>query len=351
MTEAADAPRISVVIPTFDRAALIAGCLASLSAQTLRHNDFEVVVVDDGSRDGTAEVCSARAGQLPLRYYRTAHAGTSAAKNLGLFLANAPIVLFLDDDDITAPDLLAEHLAGHRDHPQQTVTILGRTGWAAGLRVSPLMRYITEVDGLLYDYRHLAEGTPLDYRHFWSGRTSCKRSFLIQRALFRPSFDSGLEDIELGRRLAPAGLRVIYRSTARQYTARPITLDGFLARCAGHGRARQMLAALYPDDPQIQEYCAVRGAPDRWTALGHLYEHRVAAARRLEARLEPEHDAVRSRVSVDELYRLYGWCFRAAMVRGAARLGTTPAGPLDGSKASRNGHALRPRPAAAPPRR
>jgi hypothetical protein len=351
MTEAAGPPLISVVIPTFDRAALLAGCLAGLNAQTLRHNDFEVVVVNDGSLDGTAEVCSARAGQLPMRYYRTAHAGLPAAKNLGLFLAIAPVVLFLDDDDIPAPDLLAEHLAGHRDHPQQTAAILGRTGWAAGLRVSPLMRYVTEVDGLLYDYRHLAEGTPLDYRYFWGGRTSCKRSFLIRRALFRPSFDSGLEDIELGRRLAPAGLRVIYRSTARQYTARPITLDGFLARCAGQGRGRRMLAALYPDDPQVQEYCAVPGAPDRWTALSHLYEHRVAAARRLGARLEPEHDAVRSRVSVDELYRLYGWCFRAAMVRGAAQSDATPVVPLDDSKAPRNGHAIRPRPATAPPRR
>jgi Glycosyl transferase family 2 len=351
MTEAADSPLISVVIPTFDRAALLAGCLAGLSSQTLRHNEFEVVVVDDGSRDGTAEVSAARAGQLPLRYYRTAHAGSPAAKNLGLFLATAPIVLFLDDDDIPAPDLLAEHLAGHRDHSQSAVAILGHTGWAAGLRVSLLMRYVTDINGLLYDYRHLSDGMPLDYRYFWSGRTSCKRSFLIQRGLFRPSFDSGLEDVELGRRLAPAGLQLIYRSTARQYTARPITLDGFLARCAGQGRGRRMLAALYPDDPKVQEYCAVPGAPDRWTALSHLYEHRVAAARQLEARLEPEHGAVRSRVSVDELYRLYGWCFLAAMVRGAAQSDNTPAVPLGDSKAPGNGNAVRPRPAAAPARR
>lgn len=339
----AGSPDIAVVVPTFDRAELLDRCLAGLSAQTLRRNDFDVVVVDDGSRDDTAGVCSAWAGRLPLRYYRTAHAGVSAAKNLGLFLATAPIVLFLDDDDVPAPDLLTEHLAGHREHPRETVAILGHTGWAAGLRVSPLMHYVTEVDGLLYDYGHLTDGAALDYRHFWGGRTSCKRSFLVRRSLFRTSFDSGLEDIELGRRLAPAGLSVIYRSTARQYTARPFTLDTFLDRCARQGRARRMMADLYPDDRMVQEYCAVRGGPDRWTARGHLFEHQVAALRRLEARLGPDHDTARPSAAVDELHRLYHWCFRAAMLRGAARP-DTPA-------VLRNGHAVSPRPAAAPPRR
>lgn len=328
---------ISVVIPTYARAALLARCLDALAAQTLPAAAFEVIVVDDGSRDGTSAVCEARVSRMPLRYHRTAHAGASAAKNLGLFLAAAPIVLFLDDDDLAAPDLLAEHLAGHCAHPEEPVAILGYTGWAAGLDVTPLMHYITEVDGLLYCYRHLADGAKLDYRHFWCGRVSCKRSFLVQRALFRPSFDCGLEDIELGRRLAPAGLRVVYRSTARQYTARQVTLDGFLTRSANHGRARRKLAALYPDDPMIREYCTVRGGPDPWTARSHLFDQRVTRLRQLEATPNP--------TALDELHRLYGWCFRAAMTRGAALPDAAAVSPQPARAATQ------PRPAAAPPRR
>ncbi|MFE9451620.1 glycosyltransferase [Streptomyces sp. NPDC006739] len=343
-------PAISVVVPTFDRAALLRGCLDSFARQTLGHDAYEVIVVDDGSTDDTALVCAGADHTFPLRYYRTVHAGTSAAKNLGLFLARAPIVLFFDDDDVAAPDLLAEHLAGHREHPEETVAVLGHTGWAPQLPVSHLMHYVTEVDGLLYDYGHMTDGARYDFRHFWAGRLSCKRGLLVSRALFRSAFDVGLEDIELGWRLDRYGLRVAYRSSARQFTARPVTLDGFLDRCSRHGRARRALAAAYPQDPVIQDYCVVHADPDRRAARSRLFADRTAAARALEARLGPHIDPHHPRTAVDELYRLYGWCFRAAMTRAEDIRPSHYAPPQTMSTQGRPGP-TRPRPAAAPPRR
>jgi glycosyltransferase involved in cell wall biosynthesis len=338
-------PRISVVIPTYNRCGLLSGCLDSLAAQSLDSADFEVVVVDDGSDDATAEVCAIRRDRLPLRYHRMRHAGTSAAKNAGLFLAVSPIALFFDDDDVAAPDLLAEHLAGHRTRPDESVAVLGHTAWRPGLAISHLMRYVTEVDGLLYAYGDLADGAVLDFRYFWCGRTSFKRTLLARRALFRSEFDQGLEDIELARRLVPAGLRVVYRASARQYMARPVSFDGFLARCEGQGRSRRTLASMYADDAVIQDYCAVRGLVGGGHDVAARFDERIRAVHALETWLGSAWDPSHPAEVVSTLYRLYGWCFRAAFVRGGAGLPAAPSprpamvGPL------------RPRPAAAPRRR
>ena len=119
MPRRAASPLISVIIPTRNRAQLLKGSLASLMRQQLRKNEFEVVIVDDGSNDGTAEVCALASKRLNLRYMRIDAAGISAAKNLGIFLSSAPLLLFFDDDDLAQADLLTQHLATHRAYPAE----------------------------------------------------------------------------------------------------------------------------------------------------------------------------------------------------------------------------------------
>src|SRR5436309_1290993 len=99
---------ISVVIPTYNRSGLLRRSLGSLAAQTLPRDAYEVVVVDDGSGDATAEVCREFAARCRLRYFRIANSGISAAKNLGVFASAAPLLLFFDDDDVATEGLLAE---------------------------------------------------------------------------------------------------------------------------------------------------------------------------------------------------------------------------------------------------
>src|SRR5262245_5938735 len=90
-------PRISVVIPTFNRAPLLRSSLESRATQTLPAAQYEIVVVNDGSTDETAAVCRGFEARVNLRCLSIANSGISAAKNLGLFAATAPIVLFFDD--------------------------------------------------------------------------------------------------------------------------------------------------------------------------------------------------------------------------------------------------------------
>jgi glycosyltransferase involved in cell wall biosynthesis len=121
-------PDVSVVVPTRDRAGLLAELLASLRAQTLPADRFEVLVVDDGSRDGTAALLAEQQRHGTLRAVSTGRregAGPAAARNAGWRAARAPVVAFTDDDCVASPRWLEEGLAACRDAPGQIVQ--GRT--------------------------------------------------------------------------------------------------------------------------------------------------------------------------------------------------------------------------------
>lgn len=244
--EPATTPRISVLIATYNRPALLRSCLASFVEQTLDRDAYEVVVVDDGSDgDEFAAVIDEVASALQIVGVQIAHAGRSAAKNHAVFLARAPVVLFFDDDDRAAPDYLERHLAGHDENPGDAVAILGHTDWAPELEATPLMHYITDVDRLMFAYERLEDGQQLDWRGFWEGRISCKRPLLVRRGLHDQRLEYSI-DVEMAWRLAPAGLRVVYCASARSFMARPISFDAFCDRTEAKGKAHALIAALHP---------------------------------------------------------------------------------------------------------
>src|SRR2546423_10440437 len=98
-------PDVSVVIPTRDRASMLAAALDALGNQTLAPERFETIVVDDGSRDSTSAVLE-RAGAgdaLRLRVVHTGGSGPAVARNAGWRAANAPLVAFPAHDCQPAP--------------------------------------------------------------------------------------------------------------------------------------------------------------------------------------------------------------------------------------------------------
>ena len=104
------APDISVVIPTYNRKALTVEAVRSVLAQT--HEDFEVIVVDDGSTDGTQEAIQEAFGDEPrLRYVRKENGGTASARNRGTREARGRLIAFLDSDDLWLPRFLESQRA------------------------------------------------------------------------------------------------------------------------------------------------------------------------------------------------------------------------------------------------
>lgn len=121
-------PAISLIVPIYNGKDVLPACLASIAAQTFR--DFECIVVDDGSTDGTAEVldefCAADARFIPLHIE---NAGVSAARNQGLSQARGEYICFVDGDDIVYPEYLS-----HLYHPEYDFSLSGISTWdvAAG---------------------------------------------------------------------------------------------------------------------------------------------------------------------------------------------------------------------------
>jgi glycosyltransferase involved in cell wall biosynthesis len=120
-------PRASVVIATYQRAALLPRLVHALEAQTIPAEDFEVIFVDDGSRDGTPELLARLSAESPLDIHVLgdgANRRQAAARNIGLLAARAPIVAFTDDDCVPAPTWLAEGLGAMGDAHR---VVVGRT--------------------------------------------------------------------------------------------------------------------------------------------------------------------------------------------------------------------------------
>ena len=115
MSDEGGQPRVSVVIPTYNRRGYVQEAIDSVLAQT--YEDFEVIVVDDGSTDDTREVVE-RIRDPRVHYMYQSNAGRSAARNNGIAHSAGEYVAFLDDDDLYLPDKLASQVAFLEQHPE-----------------------------------------------------------------------------------------------------------------------------------------------------------------------------------------------------------------------------------------
>lgn len=102
--------KISVIVPAFNEEENIGTCLQALQAQTLAKEDFEVIVVDNGSTDATAERANLQEAGIHLRVVSHARMGISEARNFGASLGNGDVLAFLDADCISNPNWLEEAL-------------------------------------------------------------------------------------------------------------------------------------------------------------------------------------------------------------------------------------------------
>lgn len=112
---------ISVVVPTYNRRELLSRTLRALFAQQLAPSRFEIIVVIDGSTDGTAHALRALSSGCGFRVIEQENRGPAAARNAGYRAAQADRVLFLDDDMICVPGLIEEHLIAQQSHERTLV--------------------------------------------------------------------------------------------------------------------------------------------------------------------------------------------------------------------------------------
>jgi glycosyltransferase involved in cell wall biosynthesis len=272
---------ISALLTTRNRAHLLPRVLDALRHQTLAPSRFEIIAVDDGSTDDTLTLLRRYAETMSLRIFHQRHRGLAEAKNLGIFAASSPIVVFLDDDDVAAPDLIAVHLATHTAHPDNGIAVLGHTCLSADVLRFPVMRHVTEVGNQLFSYNGLRPGQILGYAEFWGGRSSCKRELLLRNGVFNPAFRFGCEDIECGWRLVSYGLRVIYEPAALSTMIRAISFDDFCTRSYRQGRSQFLFASLHPH-PEVRKYCEIDASRAAWQEHWRNYAAIIRQTREMD---------------------------------------------------------------------
>src|SRR5215467_13195287 len=133
---------VSVIIPTFNRRPVVAEAILSVLAQ--REVGFELIVVDDGSTDGTPAAVeeTLENATVPVRLIWTERRGVAAARNLGVEAAAAPLIGFLDSDDLWRPEKLARQLAHLRDHREYRIVQCSELWIRNGRRVNPGRRHL-----------------------------------------------------------------------------------------------------------------------------------------------------------------------------------------------------------------
>jgi glycosyltransferase involved in cell wall biosynthesis len=229
-------PEISVVIPTYNRLDTLSLVLPTLLVQDLSAAQYELLVCDSNSNDGTAEFLRDVAALHPnVRHLPGAYGGRAAARNAGIEQARGEIVLFNDADIFASPDLLSVHRSRH----------LQRTGIAVvGLEVQ--VRDYEE-----YEYKrdhpqarghlHPASRKRLPWLYFLTGNASVRRTDLLRAGCFDESFTGyGHEDLELGYRLQRLGIEIYYEPRAVNYHCQDVSHDDQKEkmRLAGRSTAR-----------------------------------------------------------------------------------------------------------------
>ena len=238
--------KFSVIIPTFNRADVLRRTLNLLAVQTL--SDFEVVIVDDGSEDETLRLLTEfqRKGVLDLKFFTQKNAGAGAARNTAIPHTRGDILLFLGDDMLPQPTLLATHWNFHEKNPAENFACLGKVEWHSELCVSRFMRWLQR-SGVQFKFHDLHEGGLVDFRRFYTANISLKKSFL---GSFR--FDSdfrgwGFEDAELGLRLEEKGLKIIFQPNALVQHFHEISSESLESRQFEAGKNAVLFARKHPN--------------------------------------------------------------------------------------------------------
>lgn len=246
-------PTISVVIPTYNRAAVVERTLRCLAAQEYPATRLEVLVVDN-STDATPAMVRRLASEVAceIRLIADAPRLPAVKRNIGLREAGGDLVLFFNDDVWAVPSLLLEHARTHAAHGAP-VAVLGLVEQSPEMPWTPF--------GAAYRpfaYHEIGDRAdqPVSWRYFWSMNLSLPRREMLSRdLLFHEDWSEiGHEDIELGYRWSRAGREIVFNPRARGAHFHPHTLESACRLQESVGRGLRDLEQLIPEPGLLERY-------------------------------------------------------------------------------------------------
>lgn len=274
-----DPPVLTVVVPTFNRQDRLARVLDALGAQRCEE-PFEVVVVSDGSTDGTDEYLRELDTTLDLRGFFQPNGGPAAARNRGIEAARSELILFVDDDVIPASNLVQAHLdAHHRLGPD--FVVIGPMRDPADHRMTSWVAWEQEMLAKQYDAMEAAQWRATA-RQFYTGNASLPTGLVRRAGGFDTDFTRA-EDIELAFRLHDLGARFAYVAEATGWHYAERSYESWCAAAYAYGR-NDVRFGRDRDRPQIFALIAwtfsQRNHLLKMVALTAIHSTRLARAER-----------------------------------------------------------------------
>jgi GT2 family glycosyltransferase/SAM-dependent methyltransferase len=231
-----DATSLTVVIPTRDRWDILGRTLAALTAQTV-HGFGIVVVVDGEDQEVPLLPREVAVVQVP-------QGGPGKARNEGVATTSTPLVLFLGDDMIPAPDLVERHLLRHEGEGGPTVGVLGRVEWHPEVAATPLREWIDRA-GMQFELAGI--GDDAGWGRFYSCNVSLPRTLFDAAGGFDPDFAYYYEDLDLAYRLRDAGMSLRYEPAALSQHLHSYDVESFEKRLRGIAVGEFQLLQRHPD--------------------------------------------------------------------------------------------------------
>jgi len=239
-------PELSVVIPTYNRLEILPEVLDAVEAQE-NAPEFEVVIVDDGSSDGTAALLGARRFGRPTKVLYQENKGPAAARNAGVAAAGGRWVAFLGDDTVPAPGWLAFHREAIRSRGDDPLlAVIGYTRWHQRMRRTRFLDYINEY-GLQFGYALIEDPDDVPFNFFYTSNLSLSRDLLLEEPFDERFPYAAWEDIEASYRLKNKGMRLLYEARAEVFHDHPTDLGRFMVRQEKAGYSAVVFFGLHPE--------------------------------------------------------------------------------------------------------
>ena len=210
---------LSVVIPTYNRRAILEKCLEALENQVLNLliEDYEIVVVDDGSTDGTTDWLKIKKNEFPhVRLIEQEHGGPAKGRNLGVHAARGNVIVFIDSDLIVTEYFLACHARK-----------LSKSWDLRGNKLCFTYGSVINTNNFDNPTSEPHKLQDLSWAYFATGNVAIDKNILEKSGLFDVAFQLyGWEDLELGERLRMMNVKLIKCPSAVGYHWHPaLTID------------------------------------------------------------------------------------------------------------------------------
>ena len=238
---------ISIVIPTYNRKEILKKCLDSIFEQKYPRENFEVIVIDDSSGDGTRELLSNLSRKHDnVMYFMQQHKGPAAARNLGAKVSRGEIIAFIDDDCIAGTDWLKRMVYGHFQNPG--ITCIGGTTLTSDTKASVLVSQFLSTCSIETCLKGKQEVI-----FFPTCNVSLKRK-IFEKYLFQENFLlPGGEDLEFFWRLFKEGHRFIWDRQMEVVHFRNKSLSAFVKQAHIYGRGNLLVQYIHRDHPLLKE--------------------------------------------------------------------------------------------------